>query len=116
MGIQMKFRAKCLTSTTQMAVDNRGRLLPCCYIDTPKWIEYPEIKKLLNVSNISKNKSLKDIITSNEWKDFYNILKDGNLNKIPAVCKHHCLDDGIDTLKIEEWFDEDGDMIVRKGK
>ena len=42
----MKFRPKCLSGKTQMAVDNRGRLLPCCYIDTPKWIEYEEIKKL----------------------------------------------------------------------
>ena len=41
-----KFRPKCMNTTTQMAVDNRGRLLPCCYIDTPKWIQFEEIKKL----------------------------------------------------------------------
>ena len=111
-----KFRPKCMNTTTQMAVDNRGRLLPCCYIDTPRWIEYPEIKKLLNVSDISKNKSLRDIVYSKEWKEFHNILKEGDLNKIPAVCKHHCLDDGVDTLKIEEWFDPSGNMIERKGK
>ena len=111
-----KFRPKCMNTTTQMAVDNRGRLLPCCYIDTPRWIEYPEIKKLLNVSDISKNKSLRDIVYSKEWKEFHNILKEGDLNKIPAVCKHHCLDDGVDTLKIEEWFDPSGNMTERKGK
>ena len=54
-----KFRPKCMNTTTQMAVDNRGRLLPCCYIDTPKWIQFEEIKKLLSVSDIAKNKSLK---------------------------------------------------------
>ena len=52
-----KFRPKCMTSTTQIAVDNRGRLLPCCYIDTPKWIQYPEVKKTLNVNVISENES-----------------------------------------------------------
>ena len=52
-----KFRPKCMNTTTQMAVDNRGRLLPCCYIDTPKWIQFEEIKKLLSVSDIAKNKS-----------------------------------------------------------
>ena len=111
-----KFRPKCMNTTTQMAVDNRGRLLPCCYIDTPRWIEYPEIKKLLNVSDISKNKSLKDIVSSKEWVEFYNILKEGDLDKIPTVCKQHCLDDGVDTLKIEEWFDSSGNKLVRKGK
>ena len=110
----MKFRPKCISGKTQMAVDNRGRLLPCCYIDTPKWIEYEEIKKLLSVSTIKNNKSLKDIITSNEWKEFYNTLKKGD--EIPAVCKHHCLDDGEDKLKVEEWFDPSGNMIERKGK
>tara|TARA_B100000780_G_scaffold98732_1_gene68918 strand:- start:800 stop:1141 length:342 start_codon:yes stop_codon:yes gene_type:complete len=111
-----KFRPKCMTSTTQIAVDNRGRLLPCCYIDTPKWIQYPEIKKLLNVSVISENESLRDIITTNEWTKFYETLSTGDLDKIPDVCKHHCLDDGEDRLKVEEWFDDSGNMIKRKGK
>ena len=112
----MKFRPKCISGKTQMAVDNRGRLLPCCYIDTPKWVEYEEIKKLLKVSNIKRSKSLKQIITSDEWKEFYNTLKEGDVNKLPAVCKHHCLDDGEDKLKVEEWFDPSGNMIERKGK
>ncbi len=111
-----KFRPKCMNTTTQMAVDNRGRLLPCCYIDTPKWIQFEEIKKLLSVSDIAKNKSLKDIVSSKEWVEFYNILKEGDVNKIPAVCKHHCLDDGEDKLKVEEWFDSTGNMFERKGR
>ena len=41
-----------------------------------------EIKKLLSVSDIAKNKSLKDIVSSKEWVEFYNILKEGDLNKI----------------------------------
>ena len=47
-----------------------------------KWIQFEEIKKLLSVSDIAKNKSLKDIVSSKEWVEFYNILKEGDLNKI----------------------------------
>ena len=112
----MKFRPKCLSGKTQMAVDNRGRLLPCCYIDTPKWIQYPEIKKLLSVSVIDKNRGLEDILTSDEWRSFYEVLKQRDIKKIPDGCKHHCLDDGKDRLKVEDWFDDTGEFMERKGK
>ena len=111
-----KFRPKCMNTTTQMAVDNRGRLLPCCYIDTPKWIQFEEIKKLLSVSDIAKNKSIKDIVSSKEWVEFHSVLKEGDIDEIPAVCKHHCLDGGEDKLKVEKWFDLEGTMYERKGK
>ena len=71
---------------------------------------------MLSVSDIAKNKSLKDIVSSKEWVEFYNILKEGDLNKIFVMCKHHCLDDGEDKLKVEEWFDSSGNMFERKGK
>ena len=114
--IKKKFKPMCMEHKTEMAVTNRNQMLPCCYIDTPKWIQFEEIKKLLSVSDIAKNKSLKDITSSKEWVEFYNILKEGDVNKIPAVCKHHCLDDGKDKLKVEEWFDVSGDMYERKRK
>ena len=59
-----KFRPKCMNTTTQMAVDNRGRLLPCCYIDTPKWIQFEEIKKLLSVSDIAISLTLNNFFIS----------------------------------------------------
>ena len=56
-----KFNPRCMTTDTQMAINNRNQLMPCCFIDTPFLVEDPTIKKLLSVSNISEHKSIKEI-------------------------------------------------------
>ena len=68
-----KFNPRCMTTDTQMAINNRNQLMPCCYIDTPFLVEDPTIKKLLSVSNISEHKSIKEI--SNEMSDQLSVAK-----------------------------------------
>ena len=78
-----KFNPRCMTTDTQMAINNRNQLMPCCYIDTPFLVEDPTIKKLLSVSNISEHKSIKE--------------------RLPEPCIKACLDFGKEKIRKEEW-------------
>ena len=59
---------------TEIAVTNRNQLLPCCHLDGPGYLKDPFIKKLAESSDISKHKSLEDIINNKEWKKLNRVL------------------------------------------
>tara|TARA_B100001113_G_scaffold229439_1_gene188339 strand:+ start:278 stop:598 length:321 start_codon:yes stop_codon:yes gene_type:complete len=103
----MKFNPRCMTTDTQMAINNRNQLMPCCLVDTPFLVEDPAIKKLLSVSNISEHKSLEEILSKKEWIEFYDILKEAydkqTTEKLPEPCIKACLDCGKEKIRKEEW-------------
>ena len=102
-----KFNPRCMTTDTQMAINNRNQLMPCCYVDTPHMIEDPAIKKLLFVSNISEHKSIKEILNKKEWIEFYDMLKEADdkqiTERLPEPCIKACLDFGKEKIRKEEW-------------
>ena len=48
------FRPKCLVDEIQIALTNRGHLIPCCWCDEEWSLKTPEFQKLLKVSKISE--------------------------------------------------------------
>jgi len=78
---------KCFKRELSFAITNRGYLIPCCYCDDPDTLNDEEFKKLLSVSKISDNESIKDILYSKQWKKFFKNLKS---HKGPPACWKTC--------------------------
>jgi len=79
-----------ISSIMDPAVTNRGHLVPCCFIDQQEELDHPIMKKMLKVSKISEHNSVKDILLSDEWKEFARNLAERNMDKIMPVCILHC--------------------------
>tara|TARA_B110000259_G_C13722319_1_gene284961 strand:+ start:176 stop:526 length:351 start_codon:yes stop_codon:yes gene_type:complete len=89
----------------QAAVTNRGHLIPCCLLDETHVLKYPVMKEILKVSKISENKSIEDILLTNEWKKFAQNLTDRNFKKILPECIKNCKKrKGRNRHKIETYF------------
>lgn len=70
-----KLDPRCISGIQQMAMTNRGHLIPCCYMDTIKSMKSEYMQKLLKVSKVSEHNSIKDIVLSDEWLEFCENLK-----------------------------------------
>jgi len=105
-GVRLKkvFKPLCIANKTDMAVNNRNQLMPCCYIDTPHYLEDSTLKKLVESSDISKHKSLEDIINSKEWVELYRVIHEASdtqdLKKVPWPCVDSCSKE----QRREEWL------------
>tara|TARA_B100000925_G_scaffold276455_1_gene243618 strand:+ start:613 stop:951 length:339 start_codon:yes stop_codon:yes gene_type:complete len=69
------------------AVTNEGYLLPCCYCDDPPTTNDPEFQKLMAVSKLDDNESIKEILAKKEWARFYKNLK---RHVGPPACMQVC--------------------------
>lgn len=87
---------KCIRGNTDLAIDNKGRLIPCCYCDTPEMSNDSEFQKLLQVSNIDDYNSISDILKTKQWKRFYKRIKN-NLGY--SACNEICLQDKAELYK-----------------
>lgn len=96
----------------QMAVTNRGHLIPCCYCDTKHTMDDPEFQKLLAVSKISDYNSISDILATEEWKEFeYNLRQ----NIGPRACQTICAKNKKNLLNVKEIEDlKTGETIYIK--
>ena len=83
------FRPKCLVDEIQIALTNRGHLIPCCWCDEEWSLKTPEFQKLLKVSKISEVEDIKEILYSKEWTEFEEKLK--TEKNIPKICIQHCM-------------------------
>ena len=70
-----KLDPRCVSGVQQMAMTNRGHLIPCCYMDTIATMKTEHMQKLLKVSKVSEHNSIKDIVLSDEWLEFCENLK-----------------------------------------
>jgi len=77
----------CFKGDMNLAVDNRGRLLPCCHCDTRNMTGDKEWRKLLEKSKIEDYNTLEEIIDSEAWKAFYKSLQH---NRGPVACWDTC--------------------------
>ena len=88
------FKPLCTANKTEIAVNNRNQLIPCCHLDTPGYLEDSTIKKLTDSSDISKYKSLDDIINSKEWVELYRVIHEASdtqdTKNVPWPCVEVC--------------------------
>tara|TARA_S200002703_G_scaffold87984_1_gene75937 strand:- start:37 stop:327 length:291 start_codon:yes stop_codon:yes gene_type:complete len=80
---------KCLKGTTSFGHDTRGFIMPCCWCAVMMTGD-EGLKSLsqdhLKLSNVD---SVEQIINSEEWNEFFRILKE-QPEDAPQVCKHLC--------------------------
>ena len=93
----------------QMAVTNRGHLIPCCYCDVKHTMDDTEFQKLLSVSKISDYDNIIDILATDEWKKFENNLRQ---NVGPRACETICQKNKKNTLYIKEVEDGQTNNII----
>ena len=105
-----KFKPKCMAGTIQMALTNRGHLIPCCWCDEEWNLKTPAFQKLLKVSKISEVEDVEEILLSKEWQEFEENLR---LEKnIPKICIEHCMKkEDDDDRKIETIMNDEGEVI-----
>ena len=88
----------------QVAVTNRGQLVPCCWMDQREVLSHPEMIKMLKVSNVADYDTIDEILLTDEWQEFAKNLEQRNLEKIMPVCIIHCAKrKGRDRQKIETY-------------
>lgn len=103
--------ARCLNGTTEMAVDNRGRLLPCCYCDGPAMARDPEFAKLLEVSYLKDYNNIEEILATKQWKRFYKRIK---RNEGFIECNHVCAKNKSDLIARERTFYSNNKIIHKE--
>ena len=88
----------------QIAVTNRGQLVPCCWMDQKVVLQHPDMQKMLKVSNVADYDTIEEILLTDEWQEFAKNLEERNIEKIMPVCITHCVQrEGRDRQKIETY-------------
>jgi len=87
----MQIYPKCLVDK-QITYSATGYLLPCCWCDNSEnEIQHFEVlgffEDHLKVDNVNH---ISEILLSDEWTNFFEILTTNNINSIPEVCKRFC--------------------------
>jgi hypothetical protein len=83
-----KFLPKCLHIDRQLAFVNTGHMTPCCWISVD-WNE-PYLKDILSKEmHIDNFESIEEILTSEPWIKFFDMLKN-NPSDAPPTCKKFC--------------------------
>ena len=105
--VVMKFKPKCMQNKIQMALTNRGHLIPCCWCDEQWSLKTPAFQKLLKVSKVSEVEDIEEILMTKEWMEFEENLR--LERKIPKICIDHCMiKEGDDDRKVETITDDKG--------
>jgi len=82
-------KPKCLLTDRDLSYSVTGHILPCCWVNSS--FEDKHLKKLFKDNlHIDNNDSIEDILNSNEWKEFMDLLQNGSDNELPKVCKFFC--------------------------
>lgn len=99
---QPKLQPKCFDNFL-MAITNDGYLFPCCYCDDQITRNDPNFKKLMAVSKIDDYDSLDEIVSTQEWKNFEENLRN---NKGPFACINTCQvrDNKDDIVRKDTWI------------
>ena len=82
------FYPLCMLGEIYLAYVNSGHILPCCFADARRMYNDerfgPLFKDSLKISNVG---SVEDIITSDEWVEFFQTLQ----SNPPALCRDICV-------------------------
>jgi len=78
---------KCLRDNHRWGYRNEGFILPCCYMWSAAPVLVPEL--LQDKFNLSNVNSIDEILNSEEWKNFFEKIK--NSQDCPwDLCKRYC--------------------------
>ena len=109
-----KIEPMCIKGNMNLAITNRGEVIPCCRCDTNENMSDPEFRKMIDRSRIADHGSIDDIIESDVWKQFYDQLKE---NRGPKACWDTCRTNKPESDKQEMVFaDKDGKLKVWERK
>ena len=101
----MNFSPKCFPHgkerRQQVALTNKGELIPCCWLDQRDKLKHPTMVALLKVSKVDDYEKIEDIFKTNEWQEFAKNLAEKNMKEIMPVCKQMC---GGKEFKKENWI------------
>lgn len=86
-------KPKCLTferDNKPPAYTSDGYILPCCWLDEiPVEADLAKFNLKDNKLKVSNVNSIEEIITSDTWECFFNILLN-NPDSAPTICKKKC--------------------------
>lgn len=81
-------KPKCIYANKQFGYSTTGHLTPCCWTNPPA--TEPYLRELfrdeIHIDNVD---CVEDIITSDYWTNFYDILMN-HPEEAPEVCKSYC--------------------------
>jgi hypothetical protein len=83
----VKIKPMCFNGNMNLAVTNRGQVLPCCHCDTERMMKDPEFKKLAENSYLKDYDHVNDILSNDHWQAFYESLEN---NRGPFACWDTC--------------------------
>jgi|TARA_B110000495_G_scaffold52155_1_gene43685 hypothetical protein len=83
----VKIKPMCFNGNMNLAVTNRGQVLPCCHCDTERMMKDPEFKKLAENSYLKDYDHVNDILSNDHWQAFYESLEN---NRGPIACWDTC--------------------------
>ena len=83
----VKIKPMCFNGNMNLAVTNRGQVLPCCHCDTERMMKDPEFKKLAENSYLKDHDHVNDILSNDHWQAFYESLEN---NRGPFACWDTC--------------------------
>jgi|TARA_R110001632_G_scaffold43822_9_gene111456 hypothetical protein len=83
----VKIKPMCFNGDMNLAVTNRGQVLPCCHCDTERMMKDPEFKKLAENSYLKDYDHVNDILSNDHWQAFYESLEN---NRGPFACWDTC--------------------------
>lgn len=83
----VKIKPMCFNGNMNLAVTNRGQVLPCCHCDTKRMMKDPEFKKLAENSYLKDHDHVNDILSNDHWQAFYESLEN---NRGPFACWDTC--------------------------
>lgn len=83
------FKPKCILSDRDVSFSNKGYVLPCCWTNISH--EEKHLEKLFSEKlHIDNNNSIQEIIDSEEWKQFFDKLKNNPIDDLPQTCIDYC--------------------------
>ena len=83
----VKIKPMCFNGDMNLAVTNRGQVLPCCHCDTETMMNDPDFKKLAENSYLKDYDHVNDILSNDHWQAFHKSLEN---NRGPFACWDTC--------------------------
>ena len=81
-------KPKCLLSDRDLSYSSTGHILPCCWVNVS--MGEKQMGPLFSDKLHIDNNTVDEIVTSDEWKDFFFKLKTYNLDELPSTCAENC--------------------------
>jgi hypothetical protein len=105
------FNPKCLNGK-ELGYSVTGHITPCCWTNISWYWDKnnPQLAKLFSPElHIDNNKTVEDILNSEPWRNFFDMLKN-NPDLAPFNCRKNCsrlMNEDPEESTPKEWYDND---------